>query len=109
MTIDKSQLEQLQHNLLPVLATILEGHTPVLDQAGRAVLKPDGTPYMRLVPASHLKIVLEFLKLHGIGAVAKDGSDPMNMLAGPAARGGFRLVGTDMPPIDLEFDDAAAN
>ena len=109
MTIDKSQLEQLQHDLLPALATILEGHAPVLDKAGHAVLKPDGTPYMRLVPASHLKVVLEFLKLHGIGAVAKDGSDPMNMLAGPAARGGFQLVGTNMPPIDMELDDDAAN
>jgi hypothetical protein len=58
---------------------VLQG-IPLLDGEGRAVLKPDGQPWLVPPSAAHLSVIRQFLKDNSVEALPAKGS-PLGSLA----------------------------
>lgn len=59
---------------------ILQG-IPLLDKEGRAVLKPDGQPWLVPPSPAHMNVIRQFLKDNGIEAVMKPMSEARSDLS----------------------------
>ena len=59
---------------------ILEG-VPLLDNEGRAVLKPDGQPWLQPPSSAHMNVIRQFLKDNNIDS-APEANNPLGVLQG---------------------------
>lgn len=72
------------HDSLAKWCTLVLQGVPLLDGEGRAVLKPDGQPWLIPPSPSHLNVIRQFLKDNNIDSIPK-ATNPIGVLQGAAS------------------------